>query len=429
MGKIMAGFRLSYILAIGICLLALAPIPVLANPPPDNPQPVEAGFVYTVQPGDTLSLIALRHNLKIADVLVANNLFNPNLIFPGQPLILPGIEPPQLAQPAPVSAATHLVQPGDTIYSIADQYGVTVGSLVLANHVQNIDLIEVGQMLQIPLEPLPTPNLAQSPIQAITLSEPTIMQGRTLVVRVALTETATLTGTFEGRPVFFHGDGNGQYWGLVAIHALEPPNTYPIVINATLLNGQQLTTFENVTVVDGPYGHETIQFDSNTSALLTPELIEFERERLAEIWSRVTLRPQWEGPFWYPVPAQDLRITSYFGTRRTYNQSDELSFHSGTDFGGDVGLPIYAPAAGTVVLAEPLIVRGNAVVVDHGMGLYSGYWHQSQIAVQEGQQLQPGDLIGYVGNTGLITGPHLHWEMRLNGIAGNTLQWVRESLP
>ena len=332
-------------------------------------------------------------------------------------------------QPEAVKSITHVVQPGETIYSIADQYGVTIGSLVLTNQLQNIDLIEAGQTLQIPQEPLPTPNLAQLPIESITLSEPAIMQGRTLVVQVVLTETATLTGTFEGRPVFFHADGNGQHWGLVAIHALEPTNTYPIVINVTLPSGQQFTTYENVTVVDGPYGYETIQFDSSTSALLTPELIKQERERLVDIWSRVTLRPQWEGAFWYPVPAQDLRITSYFGTRRTYNQSEELSFHSGTDFGGGVGLPIYAPAAGTVVLAEPLTVRGNAVLIDHGMGLYSGYWHQSQIVVQEGQQVQPGDLIGYVGNTGLITGPHLHWEMRLNGISVNPLQWVRESLP
>jgi murein DD-endopeptidase MepM/ murein hydrolase activator NlpD len=82
-----------------------------------------------------------------------------------------------------------------------------------------------------------------------------------------------------------------------------------------------------------------------------------------------------------------------------------------------------------VVLAEPLTVRGNAVLIDHGMGLYSGYWHQSKIAVHEGQEVQTGDLIGYVGDTGLVTGPHLHWEMRLNGIAVEPLQWVMQSIP
>jgi murein DD-endopeptidase MepM/ murein hydrolase activator NlpD len=82
-----------------------------------------------------------------------------------------------------------------------------------------------------------------------------------------------------------------------------------------------------------------------------------------------------------------------------------------------------------VVLAEPLVVRGNAVVIDHGMGLFSGYWHQSQLVVQAGQEVQAGDLIGYVGDTGLATGPHLHWEVRLNGIAVEPLQWIQQVIP
>ena len=89
----------------------------------------------------------------------------------------------------------------------------------------------------------------------------------------------------------------------------------------------------------------------------------------------------------------------------------------------------FAPAAGTVVLANGLNVRGNAVLIDHGMGLFSGYWHQSQIAVQVGDELSAGDLIGYIGDTGLVTGPHLHWEIRLGGIAVEPLQWVQESIP
>ena len=74
-------------------------------------------------------------------------------------------------------------------------------------------------------------------------------------------------------------------------------------------------------------------------------------------------------------------------------------------------------------------MRGNAVVIDHGLGLFTGYWHQSQLAVTIGQEVKPGDLIGYLGDTGLVTGPHLHWEMRLNGIAVEPLQWVQQTIP
>jgi murein DD-endopeptidase MepM/ murein hydrolase activator NlpD len=141
------------------------------------------------------------------------------------------------------------------------------------------------------------------------------------------------------------------------------------------------------------------------------------------------LQPLWQSSFIYPVDPSTLRITSNFGTRRSYNSGPVASFHGGTDFGGEIGLPIIVPAAGKVVLAEKLMVRGNAVLIDHGLGLFSGYWHMNGIAVQVGQAVKPGDLIGYLGDTGLVTGPHLHWEMRLNGIAVEPLQWVQQTIP
>jgi murein DD-endopeptidase MepM/ murein hydrolase activator NlpD len=82
-----------------------------------------------------------------------------------------------------------------------------------------------------------------------------------------------------------------------------------------------------------------------------------------------------------------------------------------------------------VVLAEKLNVRGNAVLIDHGLGVFSGYWHQSKLVVQVGQTVKRGDLIGYVGDTGLVTGAHLHWEMRVGGIAVDPMQWTQMALP
>ena len=398
-----------------------------------------ATLVYTVQPGDTLTGIALKYNLRLVDIMLTNNIVATAYIYPGQRLVLPGIPvptptplptPTPWPTPTPVLSMTltgqpHLVQPGDTIYSVAAQYGVPMGTLVLINNLASTSTLQTGQELQIPGGVLPTPAPASPPFAAVSLSEPVIMQGRTLIISVALAEPATLSGMFEGQPLIFSNSADGQAWAMAAIHALLPANTYPIVLQATRPDGSTITRVETVEVVEGPYGSEHIQLDNQRAALLEADLLAAEREKLVNLWTKTTPRPLWTGSFWYPTAGN---ITSYFGTRRTYNTSTELSFHSGTDFGG-FGTPIYAPAAGTVVLAEPLTVRGNAVVIDHGLGLYSGYWHQNQIAVVEGQQLQPGDLIGYIGNTGLVTGPHLHWEMRLNGIAINPLQWVRETIP
>ena len=92
-------------------------------------------------------------------------------------------------------------------------------------------------------------------------------------------------------------------------------------LTATRPDGTVVTASENVTVVAGPYGTEYIQFDDSRSALLDADLIQLEQEKLANLWSQVSLRPRWEGPFRYPVEISSLRITSPFGTRRSYNGS------------------------------------------------------------------------------------------------------------
>lgn len=127
-----------------------------------------------------------------------------------------------------------------------------------------------------------------------------------------------------------------------------------------------------------------------------------------------------------PCPAP---ITSPFGTRRSYNGSGFDRIHAGTDFAAMPGAAIYAPAAGVVVMAETLNVRGNATLIDHGWGVYTGYWHQTEIKVRVGEVVQQGQVIGTVGQTGRVTGPHLHWEMFVGGVQVDPLQWTRQSFP
>ncbi|RME47557.1 MAG: LysM peptidoglycan-binding domain-containing protein, partial [Caldilineae bacterium] len=317
------------------------------------------------------------------------------------------------------------VQPGDTLFAIATRFGVRMSRLAEANHIADVNWIAVGQVLVIPAErsvaePLPPP------FEAVTLSEDPVEQGRTLVVFVTLAAPAELDADWEGRPVFLAGDGQ-HYWGIVGVHALSEVGFHELHLRAALPDGSTVEATRPVRVVEGPYGTETIQVDASRQGLLEPSVVQAEAERVRAVWSQVTPRKWWEGPFRYPV--EPSRITSAFGTRRSYGGGPVNGFHAGTDFGGGVGTPIYAPAPGVVVLAEPLDVRGNAVIIDHGMGLFSGYWHQSRLAVQTGDVVAPGDLIGYIGDTGLVTGPHLHWEMRLGGIAVDPLQWVTESIP
>ena len=131
-----------------------------------------------------------------------------------------------------------------------------------------------------------------------------------------------------------------------------------------------------------------------------------------------------------PSPFGDtVKINSFFGTRRSYNGSDYDFFHGGVDFGGGLGVQVFAPAAGIVVFADALEIRGNATIIDHGWGIYTGYFHQSEILVKVGDNVQPGQVIGIVGSTGRSTGAHLHWEMWVGGIQVDPLDWLTILIP
>ena len=385
--------------------------------------------VYTVQIGDTLTQIALKYNVSIARLTALNDIDNPNVIVAGQQLVIPtdSGSPPANILTAAAQEQTYTIKSGDTLYVIATRFGVTLSDLAAANNITDVDVIQVGEDLVIPGRTIAKESeILPAPFVSITLSESIIAQGRTLVVYITLSKEADVSARFEDRPVYLTGDGL-NYWGIVGIHALQEVGLYSVAVNATLADGQEGAIAKNVQVIAGPYGTETIQVVPGRENLLSPEVIRAEAQKVWAIWSQVTPYPLWDDAFWYPV--SDVRLTSTFGTRRSYGGGPANSFHAGTDFGAGVGIPIYAPAAGIVVMAEPLDVRGNAVLIDHGMGLFSGYWHQTEIVVQLGQQVQRGDLIGYVGDTGLVTGAHLHWEMRLGGIAVEPLQWVQESIP
>jgi murein DD-endopeptidase MepM/ murein hydrolase activator NlpD len=99
------------------------------------------------------------------------------------------------------------------------------------------------------------------------------------------------------------------------------------------------------------------------------------------------------------------------------------------DFCGGEGLPITAPADGIVVFAGPLTVRGNATIIDHGHGIYTGYWHQSEINVSEGETVTKGQQIGLVGGTGRVTGAHQHFEVWANGVQVDPLDWLQNIYP
>ncbi len=395
---------------IGLALGAALARPALAQ------EPVR----YTVQPGDTLSRIAARFGTTVAAIAAANGLTNPNRIYPGQILTIP--------TPTPTSTPSrvHVVQPGETLYRIALRYGTTVKQLMGLNGLSDPNRIFAGQVLRIPEESPRASKPWPSPFVDIQIGPAPAVQGRVFPLRVRLSAPAALEADFLGITYPLAPSAEGGE-GLLAVPALQAPGTYLLTLRARTADGRVTRVGLSVRVVAGGYGREAIRLPPDRQKLLDPRLVREEREKVLAACMPFEPERRWSGPFRYPVA--NPQVTSPFGTRRSYNGGPYTSYHEGLDLRGTIGTPVYAPAGGVVALAGPLIVRGNAVILRHGWGVCSGYWHLSAVAVQPGQTVKAGDLLGYVGNTGLSTGAHLHWEIRVRGVPVDPRQWVESRLP
>jgi murein DD-endopeptidase MepM/ murein hydrolase activator NlpD len=142
-----------------------------------------------------------------------------------------------------------------------------------------------------------------------------------------------------------------------------------------------------------------------------------EARTLEDLFAHSQSERLWRGPFSMPVPGPS---TSSYG-RLTVLNGKPGSRHQGADFRAPLGTPVTAPNAGVVVLASDLYYAGGTVVLDHGQGLVSLFAHLSRIGVEVGARVEPGAELGRAGATGRVTGPHLHWAMRLHGTSVDPL--------
>ncbi len=169
------------------------------------------------------------------------------------------------------------------------------------------------------------------------------------------------------------------------------------------------------------FAREDVALNRSNTELRTAESLQKQAESTALWGLLVAFDPDAAfaaGPFQPPVDS--TRRTSLFGDRRRYRYADgssETSIHAGIDYGVPRGTPVRAAAAGRVVLARPRIVTGNSVVIEHLPGVFTLYYHLDRLDVAEGDAVEAGRLIGASGSTGLSTGPHLHWEVRVSGEA------------
>lgn len=215
-------------------------------------------------------------------------------------------------------------------------------------------------------------------------------------------------------PLFAAAGGSTS--GLMPVGVEEEPGDYKL----DFFDEAGTTIHEDtVTVHDAKYPKQDIVISQQLSELrATSE----EADTVREFLHSVSRTRYWEEPFQRPVPGCQ---NSPFGASRLHNGKPTGDYHGGVDQRGAAGTPIHAVAAGTVRIVRMFQLRGGTVAIDHGQGLETIYMHMSRFAAKEGQEVEAGDVIGYVGSTGRATGPHLHWAVYANGHPVSPNQWVK----
>ena len=201
-----------------------------------------------------------------------------------------------------------------------------------------------------------------------------------------------------------------EWRALVGIDLETKPGRYDVSITAGPSPAGRLTHL--LTVLPKRFTTRTLRVDPSFVSPSPEALVEIkdDAERLSRVWMSSSEAPLWSGPFVPPVPNP---ANSAFGTRSVFN-GQPRNPHSGADFLSPAGTPVKAPNAGRIALAGDLYFTGNTVVVDHGAGLFSLFAHLRTIAVHESDMVSTGTVVGEVGSTGRVTGPHLHWTVRAN---------------
>lgn len=240
--------------------------------------------------------------------------------------------------------------------------------------------------------------------------------GRVTLVHIRVTPASppvvSLSGTLGTRPlVVLPASADRRHWIALATVGIEQRlRPTPLRVEATLQEGQSAVWSKPVPVVAAPYDERHLKVSKKFVKPSAAQRKRAAREARAMTKALDTLTSErlWRGSFARPTAGVE---TSPFGTKRTYNDRKK-SRHMGLDLDGAVGVPVVATNRGRVVLAAERFYSGGTVVLDHGQGVFTLYFHMSRLDVRVGDVLEKGQGVGAVGATGQVTGPHLHFAVK-----------------
>jgi len=245
-------------------------------------------------------------------------------------------------------------------------------------------------------------------------------QGQVLLVQVRTGDRVTdVTGRFLGRTIPFFMAPDGRFdtvIGLLGIDMQDKPGMHELMVEVQERNAMRRLSY-SVLVLKEKYPVQHLTLPSEKVDLDDENLVRVktEQERVKTVLQGVSRERLWDGPFVEPVQGE---VAGVFGRTRVIN-GQAKSPHNGEDISAPLGTPVVAMNDGIARLTVDHFFSGKGVFVDHGLGLYSMYFHLSEVLVRDGELVKQGQAIGKVGATGRATGPHLHLGVRLNGARVN----------
>ncbi|MCY3895921.1 MAG: M23 family metallopeptidase [Chloroflexi bacterium] len=294
---------------------------------------------------------------------------------------------------------------------VTDTPWARAGEVIFAN---SGDLArEAGLFPGIAATPGP-PGVPVSTDLDLTVEQAPAVQGATVLVSLA-TGRPDVRLRVDGR-VLPLACADGAWHALVGLAADAQPGTRQLQLD---VGGQSMLT--DLEVAAGTFPHIELTFGDEIAHLLDPARAAEERAFVQALVDQVSGPPLWTGTFGIPSTGTP---TSPYGQRRVFHPGAIPYVHEGDDVAAPTGTLVAAPAAGRVAWAGPLAIRGNSVVLDHGFGVYSVVVHLDRIDVTAGESVAPGQALGTVGSTGRSTGPHLHWEVHVAGVAVDPTVWT-----
>lgn len=257
-------------------------------------------------------------------------------------------------------------------------------------------------------EGAPVPEQPKSPPR-VSLSNRIIELGEVLVLHISNVESSEVVADTDlPHNSLFYPDGDGLTV-LLPISYNETPGNYNLSIQA-----RDKTFDYTIMVVDREFEVQNLTISEATAGSTnTAEANQEWEQKIEPLKMLASPDKYWEGQFMQPVQGE---ITTEFGSIRYTNGSASSTRHSGIDIAAAQGTPVAAANNGKILFADFLQLTGNTVVIDHGFGLKSFYYHMDSLNVKEGDMVKTGDIVGAVGSTGYSTGPHLHYSLLVNNV-------------